>query len=63
MVYLKAMLDKGTSLYFWRQCLGREVRFDGSRVERELGVSYQPWDQTVLETVASMTDAPVSGRS
>jgi hypothetical protein len=35
-------------------CLGREVRFDGSRVERELGVRCQPWEQTVLETVASM---------
>ena len=54
MVYLRAMFDKQTSLYFWRCCLGREVRFDGSRVERELGVNYRPWDETVLETVASI---------
>jgi len=54
MVYLMTMFDSQTSSYFWRCCLGREVRFDGSRVERELGVSYRPWDQTVLETVASI---------
>jgi dihydroflavonol-4-reductase len=54
LVYLKSLFDDKTSLYFWRCALGREVMLDGSRVERELGVRYQPWEETVLETVASI---------
>ena len=54
LMYLMSPLNKDLSLYYLRQCLGREIRFDGSRAERELGIRSKNFEQTIVETVESI---------
>ena len=52
--YLSSLFDDKLTLYFWRQCLGKTYTFDSSRAERELGIEFKPFEQSVVETVESI---------
>ena len=54
LTYLASLFDDKLPLYFWRQCLGRTVSYDSSRTQRELGIRFKPFEQSVIETVESI---------
>lgn len=56
LLYLHTLFDAEVSVYYLRCCLGKEHVLDGTRIERELGIAYAPWDETILETVASIRE-------
>jgi dihydroflavonol-4-reductase len=54
LMYVMSPLNKDLSLYYLRKILGREIHFDSSRAQRELGISFMSFDQTIIETVDSI---------
>jgi dihydroflavonol-4-reductase len=44
---------KGTRSYL-RTHLGRPLRIDASRARHELGITFRPWQETLLDTVADL---------
>lgn len=52
--YLSSLFDKHFSLYFWWHHLGKTIRFDSSRAQRELGIAFKPFEQSMVETVESI---------
>ncbi len=54
LTYLASLFDDKLTPYFWRQCLGKTVTYDSSRAQRELGIEFTPFEQSVTETVESI---------
>jgi dihydroflavonol-4-reductase len=54
LTYLSSLFDDMLTPYFWRQCLGKTYTFDSSRAQRELGIEFKPFEQSVVETVESI---------
>jgi dihydroflavonol-4-reductase len=57
LMYLMSPLNKDLSLYYLRCVLGREIHFDSSRAQRELGIRYKPFDQTIVQAADSILAA------
>jgi len=55
-VYAAALFDKRLSIAFLRQQLGRSVVIDNSRSRKELGLSYRPLEETLVDTCQSFID-------
>ena len=56
LVYVGALFDKRLTWSWLRRNLGRRIRFDGTRLQRELGLEYRPLEQTLLDTARSMVE-------
>jgi dihydroflavonol-4-reductase len=54
LMYLMSPLNRDLSLYFLRQCLGREIHFDSSRARHDLGIRFETFENTIVETVRSI---------
>ena len=58
-MYAAGLFDKRVSWGFLRRTLNREITFDGERVTRELGVTYRPMEQTLVDTCRSLLELGV----
>ena len=56
LVYVAALFDKRMSFDYLRRSLGKATRFDGSRAPKELGFTYRPLEQTLIDTAQSFID-------
>ncbi|MFH2010179.1 MAG: NAD-dependent epimerase/dehydratase family protein [bacterium] len=52
-LYGASFFDKRLSLAFLRRNLGKSVRIDNSRSQRELGLRYRPVEETLVDTCES----------
>jgi dihydroflavonol-4-reductase len=57
LMYLMSPLNKDLSLYYLRCVLGREIHFDSSRAQNELGIQFRAFDQTIVDTADSILAA------
>jgi nucleoside-diphosphate-sugar epimerase len=61
-MYLAAVVDPRITLSFLRHSLGTAPRLDHGKIERELGQSFRPWRETLLECARSLVEAGLTRR-
>lgn len=56
LMYLVSVFDKRLSVSFLRRNLGKRRELDNGRIRRELGVSFRPAEETIVDTARSLID-------
>jgi dihydroflavonol-4-reductase len=56
LAYAAALFDRRLSFAFLRTHLGRTLALDTSKVERELGLTFRPVDETLADTAVSFLE-------